>query len=179
MCVCVRVCACVCASASVCVFACLNVCVCVCMCACAYVCLCVCAGFQRNILCRVMANCSLQHLFIIDDRHDGYGHNINVRLTPLETWVMADFISEPAFIWTTTKKWSINVRGNNGSLNYASTDAYISLLSIYIYLQILFLLIRMSVWLLLDRCIVKDTKSLLLWFFGGISFIMYDIYVMA
>lgn len=29
----------------------------------------------------VTPNCVLQHLFIIDGRHDGYGHNINARLT--------------------------------------------------------------------------------------------------
>lgn len=36
----------------------------------------------------VMPNCVLQHLFIIDGRHDGYGHNINVRLTQQrhESW---------------------------------------------------------------------------------------------
>lgn len=36
----------------------------------------------------VMPNCVLQHLFIIDGQHDGYGHNINVRLTQQrhESW---------------------------------------------------------------------------------------------
>lgn len=37
----------------------------------------------------VVPNCVLQHLFIIDGRHDGYGHNINVRLTQQrhESWL--------------------------------------------------------------------------------------------
>lgn len=37
----------------------------------------------------VVPNCVLQHLFIIDGQHDGYGHNINVRLTQQrhESWL--------------------------------------------------------------------------------------------